>query len=362
MANKSRPVFVMTPIGVRTGGPEALHQLVDSVRRAGVESHVLPYAGTAASPVVEDFDNYDYDIAFELPTVGRYSLVLPETVMREPLGSLRKVLRNPEVDLWIWWLSVDNSHHPKALSFSAESVLKASNGAGMYSHNVVGHPHLLEVARRNWHHVRTASRLYQLQRRGVRFMAQSRYAAEFCMQAFDQPACLVSDYLGSLPSVSLPERDPRSVSYNGVKGAELINELHQQLDGVSLIPIEGMTQDEVARALARASAYVEIGSLPGRDRLPREAARLGTPVVVLERGAGRYHDDFPLPASMRVPFDEFWARNLATAIGAILADRGTALADQDGYRQWVETDRSRFDAEVAAWLEIREEAGLNSRG
>ena len=51
MALYSR-VFVYYPRGVETGGPEALHQLVDSLRRLKVEAFLVPIPRQRESPKV----------------------------------------------------------------------------------------------------------------------------------------------------------------------------------------------------------------------------------------------------------------------------------------------------------------------
>jgi len=119
---------------------------------------------------------------------------------------------------------------------------------------------------------------------------------------------------------------------------------------IAFTPIEGMTGIEVTKKLRRSAAYVELGPLPGRDRLPREAIRQNTPIVMLKRGAGVFFDDFPLPEIYRVAFDENWIADTSAALRRVLAEPERALEDQRSFLDWVLSDHVRFRSEVAKWV------------
>lgn len=346
------PVFVMSPIGHRTGGPEALHQLVHTLRLQGVEAYLTPYdMGQNGSPVPE-FDHYECGPARPLPPGGAFHLVLPELRLRHDLSPLVRQLNGTRASLWLWWLSVDNSHHPAAARFARSTTPHqwlAVPGSGSQQHPPLGIAGRLRAAR---YGQRIASRLRQLDRRDVRFLAQSDYAADFCRTRLGRPAILVSDYLGMQPVVSSQSsQSPHQISYNGAKAGPLIHDLIASMPEATFVPLLNMTEEQVAMTLAGSAAYVELGALPGRDRLPREAIRLNTPVVMLKRGAGRYPGDFPLPDSYRIDFDDAWVDAMSTQLRHVLADPTAAQSDQAAYRSWVLQDRERFGSEVADWVD-----------
>jgi HAE1 family hydrophobic/amphiphilic exporter-1 len=110
--------------------------------------------------------------------------------------------------------------------------------------------------------------------------------------------------------------------------------------------------DGLQKALAEATAYVELGVMPGRDRLPREAAHFGTPVVLLCRGAAYCWDDFPLEAKYRVSDEPGWAAQTAAALQEVVANPQRAIDEQQPFRDWVAGDKERFGSEVDRWLDV----------
>jgi len=343
------PVYVMSPIGYRTGGPEALHQLVHSLNTQGYSAALTPYdVGRNTEPVPQ----YQvYGCAIEnLPEDGdRFQLVLPELRLKSPLGQLERVLNNPDVDVWIWWLSVDNSQHPGTTRFGPRQLKRRKYGLAKSSpRNPISL--MRENKARKDEGRQIQGRLDLLMDRGAGFLAQSEYALDFCARALGREAHLVTDYLGAPSIHRQPEVRVNQIAYNGIKSGSFVDELSSYLSDFKLKAIKGMSPEEVAETLAASVAYVELGPLPGRDRLPREASRLGTPVVMLCRGAGQYAGDFPLPDQYRIPFNRGWAKDLANRVRHVAEGRAEAQADQAVFRRWVLTDRDRFDDEVTSWV------------
>jgi len=61
--------------------------------------------------------------------------------------------------------------------------------------------------------------------------------------------------------------------------------------GVGALPICGMDTVGVMNALKRCKVYMDLGSHPGRDRIPREAALMGCVVVTNLSGTAAYRED-----------------------------------------------------------------------
>ena len=160
----------------------------------------------------------------------------------------------------------------------------------------------------------------------------------------------MTDYLRR-PDIAVQERLQNVVLYNGAKGYSKVPELIRLLPDVEFRPIQNMSFMEVCLALGQATAYVELGVPPGRDRLPREAAHFGTPIVLLCRGAAYCWDDFPIPAKYRIADEPGWAECMAPVIREVVANPHAAVEDQLPFHDWVSGDRDRYEIEVDAWLE-----------
>jgi hypothetical protein len=111
-----------------------------------------------------------------------------------------------------------------------------------------------------------------------------------------------------------------------------------------------MSFQELCESLARASLYVELGHMPGRDRLPREAALYGTPTVMLARGAGYCWEDFPLGVEYRIPYTVDWADHMAPVISEVLRDPTEIQSAQLQFRNWVEDEPRRYHESLDSWL------------
>lgn len=328
-------VFVLYPRGLQTGGPEALHQLVHQLRSDGQSAFLVPIEGTADRPRAEQFRKYD---APEAPLLDRpgNAVVAPETA----LTSLRGIRNAQPV---CWWLSVDNS-----MPFIIEQERRDREFANLQN---IRHKRwapsmriLLErrvVARYNY--ARLFSRAFHI--------AQSVYARAFLQTHLGICAAIVSDYI---PRVDSDLQDDEtgsfgrshSIAYNPAKAPWIPSLLRPHMPDVTWSPLAGLDRSGVVRLLRESGAYFDPGFHPGRDRMPREAAMLHTPVVVARRGAAAYWDDVPVGAEFKVSAGREFVSDASSRLLSILNDPDGAAERQAGYRQWIGNDQERFAREV----------------
>lgn len=342
-------IFVADAIGARTGGPEACHQLVSTVNELGGEAVIFPLRGYEEAAPEPEYARYECDIVRRVPDRPRGHVVIPE-VWPTAAARFRGHL------MTMWWLSVDNSplrvtsrwvnrHQPEVQAGGPrEPALPQSIGIRLRTR-------VRDVARQT----KLSAAEAAVKRSRVSHIAQSSYAAAFCRDAFNRCSPIVSDYLRPIDWSDNWAGGDGTVWFNGAKGRGLVTDLARRAPHIRFCPIEGMSFNEVIENLSRGSAYLEVGHLPGRDRLPREAARLGVPVVMLQRGAGQFADDFPYLDQTRVPVGHVWQNRLLRTLEGVLADPVEAAQDQKAFRAWVGCDRDRFLSEVSTWLTQIEE-------
>ena len=102
MSDASR-VFIYTPIGINTGGPEALYQLADGLKNLGIQTFLVPTMETVHNSTCEVFSQYEAHIYTGNTFKPNDILIVPESVERLP-NRLVNSFRN---NLVIYWLSVD---------------------------------------------------------------------------------------------------------------------------------------------------------------------------------------------------------------------------------------------------------------
>jgi hypothetical protein len=161
---------------------------------------------------------------------------------------------------------------------------------------------------------------------------------------------LITDPIRDI-DIAPQQRVKNLVVYNGTKGRWLVPQLQERMPDVEFRPLQGMSYREVCENLAQASAYVELGLLHGRDRLPREAAQLGTPVIFVARGSAYCWADAPLPLEYRIPYQENWAELTIPVIRDVLSNPESAADRQLTYREWVAGEKDRYEGAVDLWLQ-----------
>jgi hypothetical protein len=345
--------------------------LVHSLRERGLEAYLLPMRNFRGKSNHPEYSVYNFAVADRIADPENDHLVLTEV---SPIESRRELSQLPDQHIWMLWLSVNFSPIPQARYFHAtqedcsffppdepgqlpplwpyddapieSGALRTLREAGRRTRNsgartMIAAP--IEAVSIDY-----AQRTV---RRKINFGTQSFYGQSFVRRHLNSDAFLLTDYPRPMPDLSDVRRQPGLVSYNGAKGRWKIDELRALLPEVEFRPIEGMSFEDVRRTLATSSLYVEIGHLPGRDRLPREAALVGTPTVLLARGAGFCWQDFPIGVDYRIPYSIDWAQQMAPVIAAALDDPSVIRSAQEPFRHWVAGEKDRYEQAVDQWIE-----------
>lgn len=369
----SAVVYVSAPLGQRTAGPEALTQFVDALRRRGVESYLIPmrtYRGNRNDP---EYDIYDFGVAERIKDPDNAILVIPEI---SPIESQRELRQVPRERTWLGWFSVNNCPDPRARYFRPSEACCSTFPPGLTPDVApvpadlgLGTP-ITSGAWRTWRearrrapektleHVRNAAVDTVSMRYAKRIIddgrislfAQSYFAQGFARQVLGRDAMIITDPIRVVETRPVV-RERNVVLYNTVKSGTMMVEVMALMPDAEFRAIENMSFHQVAQALSTGTVYLELGHMPGRDRMAREAAHFGTPVVVLARGAGYCWQDVPLPVDYRVPFREGWPAVAAAAVRRVLDDPQQAARDQAAYREWVAGERERYEAAMDAWVQ-----------
>lgn len=364
--------YVASPLGDRTAGPEALTQLVDAIRRRGIEAYLIPMMNFRGRRNDPEYDIYDFEVSEKIDNPEQSHFVLSEV---SPIESFRELRQIPRERTWMGWFSVNNSPDPRAryyrpsestcstyprdftpstppspadfhLDTARQGILsswsEASKRAGGFGINKLK-PILTESV--------SISYAKHIVNSDINFFAQSFYGQGFVREVLGKIAPIITDPI-RVVDVQPSVRKKNLVLYNKAKSWSLIPEVMTQMPDVEFVAIEKMSFQEVAQALSEATVYLELGHLPGRDRMPREAAHFGTPVVCLARGAGYCWDDVPLPVDYRIPFQENWADDAVVALRRVLSNPTQAAIDQGEYREWVSGERQRYEDAIDNWLAL----------
>jgi hypothetical protein len=299
-----------------TGGPEAIHQAARAFTDAGLPSDIAYYGNggriavrdgrlecTAPdfNPCPEAYAGYGAVTCTTALLRPHHLLVLPEVLV----GSAHAFGR---ARVAIWWLSVDN-----AAEAAGEPAVRAA-----------------------------------LADRSLLHLHQSAYAEDFLRRGGVTTSLLLGDHT----TAEFTEHSPagpgeeRSVAYNPAKGADISSAFFADQPHLVQVPIRGMSRSETAEVLRRTLLYVDFGHLPGKDRLPREAAASGCVVFVRARGAGLFPDDFPVPDFFRFTEDDVASGELGRRIAAVQADPAVFWTLQASFRERTRREQQELRDQV----------------
>lgn len=331
MISISPKIYVVYPRGQRTGGPEALHQLVDMLRELGQDAYLVPYPTTRNNPRVEQFSHYDAPEAAEAVDAEGNIVVVPEVFA----GDLHSFKRATPI---CWWLSIDYS----PTFFAARMQLRSSSGP-LASFNETLLPRLAAIKKR--------VDVRSLKKSRIVHVVQSSYAWAFLFSQLNVVPSLLSDYTPSsefTAGVGNGSRNHQLVTFNPVKGGDIIREVMKVCDpAIEWRPIQGMTRPQVVSTLQECGIYLDLGFHPGKDRMPREAALSGALTVVGRRGAGAYYADVPIPWEHKITPGPDEVSDAAALLPQLMEDLPNEIAKQDSYRNTILSEKSRFKREVS---------------
>jgi hypothetical protein len=302
---------------VVTGGPEAIHQAAQVLNGQGLPTDIAYYGPGGslrldggqlvcdppeANRCLTAYERYEPVVCRKALLRRHHLVVLPEV-----LAIQARLFQRASVA--VWWLSVDN-----------------------------GLPGVDEAGRRRF-----------FADRAVKHLHQSAYAEDFLRGwgVTSEPLADFTDPVFTSVVPEAPNPDP-GVAYNPAKGADLAAAFFAQNPEVRGVALRGMSKAEIVESLRRTMVYVDFGHLPGKDRLPREAAASGAVVFLRRLGAGRFAEDFPIPDFFRFDADDVASGELARRVAAVQADPGAFWAQQETFRAGIRAERTEFCDQLLA--------------
>lgn len=311
-------MVVVCPGGVRTGGPEALHQLVDMANSISPGDAAICYYEPNAWPsrgwrrirrgskrgFTGIFETPEQYRCYNCPTIARPDIPDDALVVVPEIST--HLITEFTQPCALWWLSVDNFFE--------------------------------------W------SGAIQLAKKAELQLTQSEYARAFLLDNYGMNSMGLSDYVGQIFHQDLQPIPPRTnrVAVNPAKGFELIREFRRRNDSIDIVEIANMTTVQVHDELSRAAVYVDFGSHPGKDRLPREAALSGAVVFTARRGAAANAQDVPID-----PWYKFTSLDeLAPKVREVFGNYEWHRNAQRGYVDAIRGESEVFRQEVGRLLGV----------
>ena len=293
-------IFVLCPAQGVSGGPEALHQLVNKLRKFGHEAYIV-YLPSMANPSPQEYQIYKtkYVAADAINDSAENILIVPEV-----WPHLLKLC--PHIQKGIWWLSAHN--FPKGSDKQFRFDLP-ENGEVVH-------------------------------------LAQSRYAEHFLISQGARYIHPLTDYLNRnhFHGPKNPQRENR-ILYSA-KGWGIIEKLKLVEPGIKWVALENMSPEAVRALMASSKVYADFGFHPGKDRMPREAAVNGCCVVVGTRGAAAYHQDIAIPDAYKFDTDQLEMARVILTVEDCMNNYEERIKEFEGYIRIIKMNEEQFEIEV----------------
>lgn len=360
---------IYCPIGLNTGGPEALHQLCDAIRGFGYEAVLLPL--WIQGEPSREYLIYDAPIISSEQLTSKDIVITPEIQTSIPADVYNKV----EGKVIIWWLSVDNcpfefSKNLEERTFPLDndiwrntninnlkkprfiSAVRSAIGKNM---RLINSKFGLNIPR--YRPIIEASTNVNLDFTKMAAITQSTYAFNILNQYNAIQKMMVTDYINinfanstHMILKNSNKNNKKLISYNPSKGGYLVDNIKKHLPNIKFVPIEGMNRTQVKELLTQSDLYLDMGYFPGRDRLPRESILSGTPVFLAYRGAARHKGDFPLENKYLIDLQVENPISVSFRVNELLNNSSKNFNAQVSFLDFSLNNKNMFMAEVESFL------------
>lgn len=297
-------IYVLCPANTKTGGPELLHQLVYHLNRIGKDARIT-YVRASEKIVVNVPNEYrkyveKKECIFEELIDDEENLVIIPETMGRYIEKINKA------QIGFWWLSVDN-------------FVKNSDNIS------------LDIL-----YDKVDFHLYQ-----------SEYAKDFLLSLGLEVERIypLSDYLNEQYLIGDDYRNyfkKPIILYNPRKGYLYTRKIISQLQEYEVRPIKNMTHEEVFNLMKKSMVYIDFGSHPGKDRIPREAAMLGCCIITGKRGSAGNSIDVPIPNKYKFDEKTVNTSDILHVIRECIDSYDECRSDFEQYRQKILLEKNTF--------------------
>lgn len=289
-------VYIGCPAQLASGGAELLHQLCYALNAKGINAYMFYNCNNdfQGDPVNERFKKYNNKYVDNIIENIENILIVPETL----IDSLKNFTN---IRKCIWWLGIN--HYLVPTELHSHKYLRC-----------LGHWIFKLI------HFRDPLTFKDIKKQKIVCWAQCWYAVSFLQRKKIHNVAYLSDYISTnfvdahLKQSFQSCKKENIVLYNPKRNTKYIKKLMSAAPDIKFIAIENMSPDEVKTLMQRAKIYVDFGSHPGKDRMPRESALQNCCILTSTLGSADFYDDVPIPSAYKF---ERTVSNIAKVIDKI---------------------------------------------
>ena len=296
-----KKIYLMVPANVSTGGPEALHQLGNILKndlKKDIQIFYIP--NDHNNPVHPNYKKYNLEFTNEIYDDPENLLIIPEY-----FNYLIEALKFNKISKAIWWLSIDN-YIGSRFRFTNNKFLRSFykipfNLVEIFNRltNFFFGILTIEDYLKFIYKLKNINTHDEIRQASYHF-TQSDYAYNFLKKKFSYVENLSDfireDLLNNL-KFSINQKE-NIICYNPKKSNKFMDYLMKNTN-FKFVPLINLTNEEIINILKKSKIYIDIGSHPGKDRLPREAALLGNCIITNKKGSAGNPKDLSIPSEFK---------------------------------------------------------------
>ena len=300
--NKIKKIYILAPSKTYTGGPEALHQLAFAIKNKTKYKNVSMYylPNSTSNSIHSNFKKYNLPVAKKIEDSVDNLLVAGE--LYEDI----KFLQNyKKIKKAIWWLSFDNyllslfrNNNNKITQKIIKipfKIIKLFNFCTNYFYgDYIFFDFLKDIYLKN--------RFFNnLSFKDINYhFTQSSYAKKI-LENNGHKTFNISDYLNNDFFKNKYNKSTKEniVTYNKTKSTNFMKLILKKNTSIKFIPLINLSKKEMIDILKKSKIYLDFGTHPGKDRIPREAAILGNCVLVNKKGSAQNKYDIAIPSEFK---------------------------------------------------------------
>ncbi len=299
-------IYVVSPSNLKSGGPEALHQLVYYLNLCGFHSSVAYFDTLDNYQVIPEYQQYvrTWVHAETIPDIHNNIIIFPE-------GSniLSHYADFKNIQKAIWFLSI----------FFYRGYCRTPH---------IFKERLRSFVRRQIIAVESVTKGgYRIGSKNCLNLTASHYAFDYLKRKGGNPQLLIEPvsleiiHYMKQRQFQFDDAENREdiILYNPQREQNLVvaENLKKQFPQYQIIPLKGYSHDEMLKLMNKSKLLIEFGNFPGAERIPKEAVICGMCIIANNAGSARFRQDVVIDDNYKFDgFDEHKSQiyNLVTDI------------------------------------------------
>ena len=333
---KNTKIYVLAPPWLVGGGPEALHQLVYYLSKCGYDAFLtLPSEKVDANyQIPKPYKKYvDKFITFDNVVDSKENIfIFPESY------GLDYFRRFKNLQKAVWFLGVQHyrAFYRKDFTFF-KKIERIYRILKYFVLSFFG----LEFFIKNDSTVK---------------LVASHYAYDYIAKHHGNPKLMIEPI--SLEFIEIfknfdyklnsDKNRKNSILYNPIRGDNelMVEQLKSLIPEYKFIPIKGYTHEEMIELMNNSKVYIDFGTFPGAERIPKEAVVCGMCIITGRNGASNYHGDVPIPDKYKFKQYKNQLDDISIAIKDLMENYSDRINEFDEYRKTVYNLEENFIKQI----------------